>query len=190
MMITMTRIKMNSAISKIRAFTLLESLLVLLIVSFITLFFSAELTQTVHLFKGELFVLQFENLYKISQENAALQSSSENLESKNGKLIYENKEIDIPKEVEMAEFLIKFDTGAKVMFLRMVILGKRLKCWNTITICWRTLSIFTLGSVMTVFSKVMVPAVGVSSRLRQRRKVDLPDPEGPITTTFSPGLSQ
>lgn len=62
-----------------------------------------------HLFKGELFVLQFENLYKISQENAALQSSSENLESKNGKLIYENKEIDIPKEVEMAEFLIKFD---------------------------------------------------------------------------------
>lgn len=93
----------------IRAFTLLESLLVLLIVSFITLFFSAELTQTVHLFKGELFVLQFENLYKMSQENAALQSSSENLESKNGKLIYENKEIDIPKEVEMAEFLIKFD---------------------------------------------------------------------------------
>lgn len=109
MMITMTRIKMNSAISMIRAFTLLESLLVLLIVSFITLFFSAELTQTVHLFKGELFVLQFENLYKISQENAALQSSSKNLESKNGKLIYENKEIDIPKEVEMAEFLIKFD---------------------------------------------------------------------------------
>lgn len=93
----------------IRAFTLLESLLVLLIVSFITLFFSAELTQTVHLFKAELFVLQFENLYKISQENAALQSSPENLGSKNGKLIYENKEIDIPKEVEMVEFLIKFD---------------------------------------------------------------------------------
>ena len=44
-----------------------------------------------------------------SQQNAALQSSSENLGSENGKLIYENKEIDIPKEVEMAEFLIIFD---------------------------------------------------------------------------------
>ena len=45
-----------------------------------------------------------------------------------------------------------------------------------------------LGSVMSVPSKVMVPLVGVSSRFRQRRKVDLPEPEGPMTTTFSPGL--
>ena len=45
-----------------------------------------------------------------------------------------------------------------------------------------------LGSVISVPSKVMVPAVGVSSRLRQRRKVDLPEPEGPMMTTFSPGL--
>ena len=45
-----------------------------------------------------------------------------------------------------------------------------------------------LGSVMSVPSKVMVPLVGVSSRFRQRRKVDLPEPDGPMTTTFSPGL--
>ncbi len=54
-------------------------------------------------------------------------------------------------------------------------------------ICWRTWSIFTLGSVITVPWKVMVPLLGVSSRFRHRRKVDLPDPEGPMTTTFSPG---
>ena len=54
-------------------------------------------------------------------------------------------------------------------------------------ICWRTWSIFTLGSVMTVPWKVMVPALGVSSRFRHRRNVDLPEPEGPMTTTFSPG---
>ena len=44
----------------------------------------------------------------------------------------------------------------------------------------------TLGSVISAPSKVMVPAVGVSSRFRQRRKVDLPEPEGPMMTTFSP----
>ena len=78
-------------------------------------------------------------------------------------------------------------TGESVMFLRMVMLGKRLKCWNTMPILRRTASMFTLGSVMTSLSKVMVPAEGSSSRLRQRRKVDLPEPEGPMTTTFSWG---
>ena len=73
------------------------------------------------------------------------------------------------------------------MFFKMVIWGNRLKCWNTMPICWRTWSIFTLGSVMTVPWKEMVPALGVSSRFKHRRKVDLPEPEGPITTTFSPG---
>ena len=37
----------------------------------------------------------------------------------------------------------------------------------------------TLGSVISVPSKVMEPLVGVSSRFRHRRKVDLPEPEGP-----------
>ena len=77
-------------------------------------------------------------------------------------------------------------TGARVMFRRMVMLGKRLKCWKTMPICRRMASMSTLGSVMTVPLKVMVPALGSSSRLRQRRKVDLPEPEGPMMTTFSP----
>ena len=72
------------------------------------------------------------------------------------------------------------------MFFRMVILGNKLKCWNTIPIWRRTASMSTLGSVMTVPSKVMVPEVGSSSKFRQRRKVDLPEPEGPMMTTFSP----
>ena len=42
------------------------------------------------------------------------------------------------------------------------------------------------GSVIVVPSKMISPPVGCSSRFRQRRNVDLPDPEGPITTTFSP----
>ena len=109
MMITTMKIKMNSAILMTRAFTLLESLLVLIIVSFITLLFSSELTQTVHLFKGELFILQFENFYKVSQDDAALLGKSESLTSKNGELIYEGQKINVPKEIEMTDFSIQFD---------------------------------------------------------------------------------
>ena len=51
----------------------------------------------------------------------------------------------------------------------------------------RTSSMFTCGAVMHCPSKTISPEVGTSSRFRQRRKVDLPEPEGPMTTTFSPG---
>ena len=34
--------------------------------------------------------------------------------------------------------------------------------------------------------ELMVPPVGFSSRFRQRRKVDLPQPDGPIRQTTSP----
>src|SRR5699024_8251655 len=53
-------------------------------------------------------------------------------------------------------------------------------------ICWRILSISVLGLVISVPSKEIEPEVGVSSRFRHRRKVDLPEPEGPMMTTFSP----
>lgn len=100
----MIRIKMKNEILMTRAFTLLESLLVLLIISFITTLFSLEIIQTVHLFKGELFVLQFENFYKRSQEEAALLQKSESLVAKNQELICEDRSITIPKEVA-----VKFD---------------------------------------------------------------------------------
>jgi competence protein ComGD len=100
---------MKNEILMIKAFTLLESLLVLLIISFIAISFSLELRQTVHLFKGELFILQFEDFYKRSQEDAALLQKSENLVAKNQVLSCEDKKITIPKEVEVTDFLVKFD---------------------------------------------------------------------------------
>ncbi|MGF7407117.1 competence type IV pilus minor pilin ComGD [Lactococcus lactis] len=105
----MIRIKMKNEILMTRAFTLLESLLVLLIISFITTLFSLEIIQTVHLFKGELFVLQFDNFYKRSQEDAALLQKSESLVAKNKELICEDRSITIPKEVELKDFIVKFD---------------------------------------------------------------------------------
>jgi len=41
-------------------------------------------------------------------------------------------------------------------------------------------------SVMLCPSKMISPEVGTSSRFRQRRKVDFPEPDGPMMTTTSP----
>ena len=42
--------------------------------------------------------------------------------------------------------------------------------------------------VMSTPSKMMEPEVGTSSRFSERRKVLLPEPEGPMTTMTSPLL--
>ena len=105
----MLRIKERRGNLQIRAFTLLESLLVLGITAFLTLLFSAHLIQTVHLVKGELLLLQFENIYKDTQEDAALLGQTEILKSKATKLVCEHQEIIIPKEVEITDFSVKFN---------------------------------------------------------------------------------
>ena len=51
--------------------------------------------------------------------------------------------------------------------------GNRLNCWNTIPTWVRTRSMSTSGSVTSVPSTWMVPAVGCSSRLMQRSRVCL-----------------
>lgn len=42
------------------------------------------------------------------------------------------------------------------------------------------------GFVISVSFIVMVPPLGFSNRFKQRKNVDLPEPEGPITATTSP----
>ena len=55
-------------------------------------------------------------------------------------------------------------------------------------IFWRILFMSHLREVMSTPSNSICPPEGTSSRLRQRKKVLLPEPEGPIITTFSPFL--
>ena len=69
-----------------------------------------------------------------------------------------------------------------------VMCGNRLKCWNTMPMCWRTLSRSTFGSVRSNSSTTTLPPVMSSSLFRQRRNVDLPEPDGPMTQTTSPWL--
>ncbi len=51
----------------------------------------------------------------------------------------------------------------------------------------RTLSMSTSGSVISSSPMKTLPPVGVSSRFTQRSSVDLPEPDGPMTQTTSPG---
>ena len=75
-------------------------------------------------------------------------------------------------------------TGAIMMFSNTVMCGNRLKRWNTIP----TLSRILFRSVLIVDGEAVdldPPPESVSSALMQRRKVLLPEPEGPMTHTTS-----
>ena len=69
--------------------------------------------------------------------------------------------------------------------------GSSPKCWNTIDVWLRrsSRSSDSLALVMSCPSITTSPAVGSISRVRQRTRVDLPDPDSPITTKTSPGAT-
>lgn len=77
-------------------------------------------------------------------------------------------------------------TGASMIFAFMVMLANRLNCWKTMPIfCLVTLMSVDL-SVRSVPSKRICPDVGVSSKLRERKNVDFPQPDGPMMAITSP----
>src|SRR5436190_10756036 len=84
-------------------------------------------------------------------------------------------------------------TGPDMTFCSTVMCGNRSNCWNTMPKrarkrarsrpCGKRLP--GPNSILRS-STCSEPACGSSSRLRQRNRVDLPQPDGPITTTTSP----
>src|SRR5450631_833762 len=89
--------------------------------------------------------------------------------------------------------------GPSITLPSTVICGKRWKCWKTMPISarsaliawgrsgWRLLLRVTYPTSRP--SKRMVPSSIFSSRLIERSRVDLPEPEGPMMTSFSPGAT-
>jgi hypothetical protein len=75
--------------------------------------------------------------------------------------------------------------GASVMFSRIVRCGNRLKDWKTMPVSRRISWMSLRSSDSSVPSTMMRPRSCCSRRLMQRISVDLPDPEGPATTTVS-----
>ena len=80
--------------------------------------------------------------------------------------------------------------GRRVMFSSAVRWGKRLKDWKTIPTSSRILRMSDVRSVTWSSSTQISPEVRFSSRLMQRSIVLLPLPEGPMTSTTSPGLTE
>ncbi|OFI47489.1 hypothetical protein BG262_09750 [Floricoccus penangensis] len=85
---------------RISAFTLLESLMSLFVISFILIVFTISFTNKINIIKGELFILRFERIYRDTQFQSMVRKQSNNLEIVNKKLLYLGKEVEIPNQVE------------------------------------------------------------------------------------------
>ena len=79
--------------------------------------------------------------------------------------------------------------GARATLSSTVRCGNRLKDWKTIPMRRRRASTGAPGAVSSSSPRKTRPRVGRSSMLRQRSSVDLPDPDGPMTQTTSPGAT-
>ena len=72
------------------------------------------------------------------------------------------------------------------MFFSTLRWGKRLKLWNTMPTCWRSLRRSVPGSFTTVPSNATVPPWIGSRPFTQRSMVLLPEPERPMMAMISP----
>ncbi len=111
-MTIMQKILMPNVMYRIKGFTLLESLLVLFICSFVIMVFAGSVRQGIRVARAEIFVLQFERLYKDTQYLASLKGESQTLQSIKGYLRSREEELRIPEEVEVNDFSITFDKNA------------------------------------------------------------------------------
>ena len=75
--------------------------------------------------------------------------------------------------------------GASVMLSSTVRWGNRLKLWKTIPVSRRISWMLRMSSESSTPSTTIWPRSCSSSRLMQRISVDLPEPDGPHTTTTS-----
>ena len=76
--------------------------------------------------------------------------------------------------------------GPRVTFWRIVLWANRLNDWNTMPTSARSRARALPSSGRATPSIVIVPDVTGSSRLMHRIRVDLPDPDGPMTISTSP----
>ena len=69
-------------------------------------------------------------------------------------------------------------------------LSSRLKNWNTMPMCLRRMIASSSSDLPTSDSpaSTISPSVGVSSPATRLSSVDLPQPDGPMTATNSPGF--
>lgn len=104
----MKKIEMKSGQFRIRAFTLLESLIVLSLTLFLLQLFAGAFSKSLHIVRGQLFLLSFEAAYRATQQEAVLRQREQRFDFKGGKFQAAVRLV-LPPEVKMEDFSIKFD---------------------------------------------------------------------------------
>lgn len=115
---TIRKIRQKHVTSPIRAFTLLESLLTLSVTCFLILTFSVTFQKTVHVIRGELFVLQFEMILKNQQTQAVTNAESRGLSALNGIVKVNGANQPVPKETQFSDFDITFKENGNLQSIK------------------------------------------------------------------------
>ena len=122
---------------QIRGFTVLETLLVLTITCSFIILFETSFRQTVHLIRGELFVLEFENKLKHQQSQALTRaevrtiSATDNVISLNGELLI------VPLETIFSDFNITFKANGNIQSIKRAKIVVQLPYHNNKTITYQ-----------------------------------------------------
>lgn len=102
-MITMRNMVVKAAQWPIRAFTLLESLMTLAVVVFLTLSLSGSVTGIFQQVEINLFYLRFEYLYRDSQRLASSEGSNVELQLTKNKVSNGRSSLLIPKSIHLGK---------------------------------------------------------------------------------------
>ncbi|MER0124007.1 competence type IV pilus minor pilin ComGD [Streptococcus sp. ZJ93] len=118
------RTQTNLVRSTLRAFTLLESLLTLFIVSFLALALSGSVHSVFRQVEERVFFLEFEQLYKTSQKLAVSSQQTVSLDVTSQRITNGYQSVDLPESVQVeTEQTVVFDKDggnsslAKLQFL-------------------------------------------------------------------------
>lgn len=117
-MSTTEKIRRNHVRSRISAFTLLETLLTLSVTCFLILIVSITFQKTVHIARGELFVLEFEMILKDQQAQAITNAESKSLSAINGTVKLNGVKLQVPKETQFSDFDITFKSNGNIQSLK------------------------------------------------------------------------
>lgn len=104
--------------SQSRAFTLFETLLTLAVSCFIIALFSVTFQKAIHIIRGELFVLQFENTLKHQQVQAVTKAEMRSLSAVNGSVEVNGAALHVPKETVFSDFIVTFKENGNLQSLK------------------------------------------------------------------------
>ena len=117
-MSTIRKIRLKHVNLPIRAFTLLESLLTLSVTCFVIMMFSVTFQKTIHVIRGELFVLEFEMMLKNQQAQAVTSAAPRSLSAVNGTVKINGANQPVPEETQFSDFDITFNKNGNLQSIK------------------------------------------------------------------------